>query len=131
MTTVSTFSDFLDELDELLDSKENADEWYVVSGKQVGEYSVHTDEAPEEFDDSHLPPEDQDANENVDGFYQIGQQGWSAVAFEDDVDFVGEVGFSRTHDVIDRRLNGLLLVHEDALSEKAKRIAEDKEEVSA
>jgi hypothetical protein len=131
MTTISTISDFLDELDELLETKDNPDEWYVVSGKQTGEYSIHTDEAPEEFDDSHLPPEEQDANENVDGFYQIGTQGWSAQAFDDDVEFVSEVGFSRTHDVIDRRINGLLLVHEDVLSEEALEIANSAEEVTA
>lgn len=40
MTTVSKLEDFLDELDRLMETKENPDEWYVVSGKQVGEYSI-------------------------------------------------------------------------------------------
>ena len=128
MTSVSKFRAFLEELDRLMETKENPDEWYVVSGKEVGEYSIHAAEKPEEVpdDQSELPPEARDATESVDGFFQIGTMGWSAQAFDDDVEFVRETGFSETFDVIDRRMNGLLLVHESALSEKALDVADDK-----
>lgn len=130
MTTVSKFSAFLEELDRLMETKENPDEWYIVSGKEVGEYSIHAAEQPEGVpdDQSDLPPEAQDATENVDGFYQIGTTGWSAQAFDDDVEFVRETGFSESFDVIDRRMNGLLLVHESALSEEALELAREKPE---
>lgn len=83
MTTVSKFEDFLDELDRLIETKENPDEWYVVSGKHVGEYSIQAAEQPEEYNEmqDELPPEERDATENVDGFYQIGTLGWSEQAF--------------------------------------------------
>lgn len=133
MTTVSTFSGFLEELNRLMESKENPDEWYVVSGKQVGEYSIHTAEKPDEIpeDQSELPPEARDATENVGGFYQIGSSGWSEKAFDDEVRFVSEAGFSRSHDEIDRRINNLLLVHESALSQEALEVAGDKEREAA
>lgn len=54
--------------------------------------------------------------------------GLSAQAFADDVGFVSETGFSKTHDVIDRRINGLLLVHESALSDEALEIASEEPE---
>lgn len=130
MTTVSKFEDFLDELDRLMETKENPDEWYVVSGKPVGEYSIQAAEQPEEYNvvQDELPPEERDATENVDGFYQIGTTGWSEQAFADDVSFVSETGFSKTYDVIDRRINGLLLVHESALSDEAVEIASEEPE---
>lgn len=129
MTTIKTVDDFIDELRELLDTKEHPEEWYILSGKQVGEYSIHTAEQPEEVPpQDELPPEAQDATENVEGFYQIGTLGWGADAFEDDVAFVEETGFSETFDVIDRRINGLLLVHESALSEKALALVQSDDE---
>lgn len=125
MTTISTFEDFIEEFEQLKASKDNPDEWYIVSGRQVGEYSIHTAAQPEAVpdDQTELPPEERDATENVDGFYQIGTQGWSEEAFIDDAPFVAEAGFSTTYDVIDRRINGLLLVHESVLSEDALGIA--------
>lgn len=130
MTSVSKFRAFLDELDQLMKTKENPDEWYVVSGKEVGEYSIHAAEQPGEVpdDQSDLPPEAQDATKSVDGFFQIGTMGWSAKVFDDDVGFVTETGFSETFDVIDRRMNGLLLVHESSLSEEALEVASEKAE---
>jgi hypothetical protein len=133
MTTISGFNEFVEELERLRETKENPDEWYFVSGQQVGEHSINAADVPDDYAEhmEELPPEEQDANENVDGFYQIGTQGWSADAFADDVEFVSEVGFSRTHDTIDRRVNGLLLVHESVLSEEALQIAEGKAEPEA
>jgi len=131
MTTISTIADFRDELDDLLETKDDPEKWYVVTGRHVGEYSIQTADRPDDYEEWHdeLPPEERDATENIDGFYQIGALGWSDKAFVEDVAFVAETGFSKTHDVIDRRMVGLLLVHEDALSEEALEIAKGVEGV--
>lgn len=42
--------------------------------------------------------------------------------------FVSETGFSKTFDVLDRRLNGLLLAHESVLSDEALEIASEEPE---
>lgn len=131
MTTVSKFSAVIDELHSLIETKENPDEWYVVAGQKVGEYSIRADEAPDELADEEPPEGFGDANENVDGFYQIGQTGWASDAFAEDVNFVTETGFSDTHEKIDRRIDDLLLVHESQLSEKALEIASEKEREAA
>jgi hypothetical protein len=132
MTTVSTIADFRDELDELLETKDDPERWYVVAGRHVGEYSIQTADKPDDYDEWHdeLPPEERDATENVDGYYQIGTLGWSDDAFVEDLSFVAETGFSESHDVVDRRMVGLLLVHEDALSEEALEVAHGVEEVA-
>lgn len=129
MTTISTFDGFIEELHELKAGKENPEEWYFVRGNHVCEYSVNDAERPEDVpeDQSEVPEEMQPATENVDGQYQIGTLGWAASAFEDGINFVGEAGVSDSHDVIDRRVNGLLLVHESVLSEEALGIAHEKE----
>lgn len=133
MTSIRTINDFIDELHDLKQTKDNPDEWYVLSGRHVGEYSIQDADKPAEYDEAEadLPPENRDATENVDGFYQIGTVGWSAEAFADGVNFVGITGFSDSFDRIDRRVNGLLLVHESQLSEKALDIANDRPEAPA
>jgi hypothetical protein len=132
MTTVSTISDFRDVLDSLLETKDDPEKWYVVAGRHVGEYSIQTADKPDDYDEWHdeLPAGERDATENVDGYYQIGTLGWSGEAFAEDLSFVAEAGFSESHDVIDRRMVGLLLIHEDALSEKALEVADGVEEVA-
>lgn len=121
MTGILPFAEWLEELEELIAQKENPDEWYILMGEHVGEYSINDADKPEELAaDETVPQEYQrDANGNVDGFYQIGTFGWSDKAFDSDVEFVAETGFSETHEPIDRRLNGLLLVHESVLSDEA------------
>lgn len=120
MTGVLPFAEWLDELQQLIETKDNPEEWYILQGKHVGEYSVHAAETPEELQGDTEPPEGfGDATENVDGFYQIGTMGWAEAAIDDDIGFVGEVGFSESAEPIDRRLNGILLVHESVLSAEA------------
>ncbi|KOX93249.1 hypothetical protein [Halorubrum tropicale] len=133
MTSISTFDDVIEQLHKMREQKENPEDWYFVQGSQVGEYSIQDAESPDKIpeDQSELPPEAQDATEAVDGFYQIGTQGWGADAFVDDINFVGEVGFSETKSKINRRTNGLLFVHKSRLSDMAISIAEDGEEVPA
>jgi hypothetical protein len=130
MTSIKKPENFIDELRNLLETKKNPDEWYFLAGQQVGEYSIHTAEEPDEMseDQSDIPPEMRDATESVDSFYQIGTTGWGQQAFDDDVEFVREAGFSETFDKIDRRVNGLLLVHESVLSEKALEMANEEAE---
>lgn len=53
MTTISTIDGFIDELHRLLETKDNPDEWYVLSGRTVGEYSIHTSEKPEEIPEEY------------------------------------------------------------------------------
>lgn len=128
MTTISTVEGFIDELRDLLEAKDDPDEWYIVAGNMVGEYSVHAAEKPEGIpdDQSELPSEARDANENVDGFVQIGNAGWSADAFADDSEFVSAFSFDDAHRKLDARINNLLLAHESMLSDEALDIAEDK-----
>lgn len=124
MTNIKSLSEFTEEFEHLIETKENPDEWYVLIGKMVGEYSVQSDDLPENYEEhqQELPPEDRDATENVDGFLQIGMQGWSADAFADDCNFVGEyAGYGE--DKLDTRLMNILLVHEDMLSEDALEVA--------
>lgn len=118
MTNVRKLTEFPEEVEALAESKENPEEWYVLIGSMCGEYSVHTDETPEDYAESQeeLPPEMQDENEHVDGFMQVGQQGWTADAFEEDCSFVKEYGFG---DKIDTRLMNIILVHEDMLTEES------------
>lgn len=127
MTTISSVDEFFEETRRLLDTKENPEEWYFLSGQQVGEYSIKDSELPEEVPDDpdDHPPEAEMASQNVDGAYQIGSTGWSEDAFDDDVEFVADAGFSQSYGKIDRRVNGLLLVHESVLSEEALALAQD------
>ena len=127
MTSISTFDDVIAQLKKMREQKENPEDWYFVQGSQVGEYLVHTAESPPDVpeDQSELPPEARDATEAVDGFYQIGTQGWGADAFADDINFVGEIAFSETKRKINTRTNGLLFVHKSQLSDMAIDIAED------
>lgn len=110
MTAIESVDAFIDSLRDLLESKDNPDDWYVLSGEQVGRYSVNAADVPDEIPDdpSEHPPEMQPPHENVDGWYQIGTSGWSEQAF-DDTDFVGEVSFTGEFETIDRRINNLLL----------------------
>lgn len=117
MTSVRPLSEFDDEISEFVDSKDDPEEWYVLVGDLVGNYSVHTAEKPDDYEEheNELPPEDRDANEAVDGFYQIGSSGWVDDAFENNCGFVGEyAGGSK----LDTRLLNILVVHEDMVSEE-------------
>jgi hypothetical protein len=119
MTTIHTPDAFIQQLEELLETKEDPDEWYILSGQQVGEYSVHSDhETPDGHDE--LPDDMQDATENVEGFVQIGSAGWASKAFEDEgSEFVSAFSFDDANSRLDTRINNLLLVHESMLSEEA------------
>jgi hypothetical protein len=66
MTNVKSLSEFAEEFEHLIETKENPDEWYVLIGKMVGEYSVQTDEMPDDYEEHQqaLPPEERDATEN-------------------------------------------------------------------
>jgi hypothetical protein len=129
MTGVLKLPDWAEEVStDFLEMKENPEEWYVVTGSMCGEYSVHEAEQPPEIAEHQddLPPEERPADENVDGFYQIGKQGWSAGVFADDVNFVGKFA-SQTNNELDTRLLNILVVHEDMLSEKAIKVANGEE----
>lgn len=120
MTSVRKLTEFPDEVGRLVESKESPEKWYVLIGQMCGEYSVQTAEKPEDYDEQQqeLPNDMRDATENVDGFMQIGAQGWASQAFADDCDFVSEyAGYGE--DKIDPRMMNILLVHEDMLSEEA------------
>jgi hypothetical protein len=129
MTGVLRLEDWVDEVStEFMATKENPEEWYVVTGSMCGEYSVHDAEQPPEIAEhqDELPPQERPADENVDGFYQIGKQGWSGDVFADDVDFVGTYA-GRSNDEMDTRLLNILVVHEDMLSEEAIKVANGEE----
>jgi hypothetical protein len=122
MTAIYSFKETIEQLTEYLESKENPDEWYVLRGNMVGEYSIWADEElSEDYDEfqNELPPEDQDANPNVDGWMQIGSAGWVSKAFdfpEDSSGFVSEVQWG---DNIERNAMNMLVVHESVLSDEA------------
>lgn len=124
MTNIQNLTTFGEQFDNLVESKENPEEWYVLIGNMVGEYSVKCDDIPGDHEEhqQQLPPEDRDATEDIDGFMQIGNQGWSSDAFAEDCNFVGEYsGYGE--DKIDTRLMNMLLVHEDMLTEEALDVA--------
>ena len=113
-TIVREAEEFVEDIQELIDDKDEPDEWYVLVGSHVTDYSVNTADRPEE-----LPEEtEEDANPNVDGSWQIGTLGWAGEALSEDSDFVREVGFGGGN--ADTRLLGTLLVHESMLSEEAR-----------
>lgn len=127
MTNIKPLQRFAeDELPDFVEHKEIPDEWYVLIGSHVTDYSVWTadegeDEEYREFQEE-MAPEDRDANPPVEGQYQIGTGGWLADAFDfgDNESFVGQVGFG---DKIDTRLMNLIVVHESVLSEEALSVA--------
>lgn len=117
-----------EEFPAFLDEKENPDEWYLMIGKAVGEYSVHTANKPDDYEEMNadLPPEDRDATENVGGWYQIGTSAWVEQAFADDCNFVGE--YMGHGGKLDTRLMHILVIHEDMLSDEALDVANGEEE---
>lgn len=126
MTNVKRLSEFVEEeLPAFAEHKENPEEWYVLIGSMVTEYSIWADEdLPEDHDEleAELPPEDRDANPNVDGHMQIGCAGWLSDCFDlgDGDGFVSQASWG---DKIDRRLMNILVVHESMLSQEALDIA--------
>lgn len=125
MTTIHSFGQFVDEIQEYRDSKDNPEEWYVLRGNMVTDYSVWADEElPEDYDEmqQEMPPEDRDANPPVEGVFQIGAAGWLVNCFEfgEGRGFVSELQWG---DDIERNLLNLLVVHESVLSEHALEIA--------
>lgn len=130
MTNIKPLTRFVDEeLPAFVEDKDDPDEWYVLIGEMVTEYSIWADEElPEDYDEiqAEMPPEDQDANPNVEGQMQIGTAGWLSKAFDfgDGDGFVSEVQWG---DKIDRRLLNLLVVHESVLSEEALEVANSEE----
>jgi len=125
MTSIRPLTQFAEEeIGEFVETKDDPEKWYVLVGNFCGTYSAHTAEKPEEYDDfeDDLAPEDCDANENVDGFYQLGASGWTEDAFADDCNFVGE--FAGDSEKLDTRLMHMLVVHEEMLSDEALDAAE-------
>jgi len=122
-TSIYTFREFVEEqLQEYLESKENPDEWYVLGGRMAGEYSVWADaELPDDYDEiqEEMPPEDRDAQPNIEGSVQIGTAGWHADAFDFEDSCNGFVSEVQWGDKIERNLMNMLLVHEDVLSDEA------------
>ena len=120
MTSIRKLTEFPDEIAGFVESKESPEEWYVLIGQMCGEYSVQTADKPDDYDEQQeqLPNDMRDATDNVEGFMQIGAQGWSAQAFSDGCNFVGEYA-GHGDDNLDPRLMGILVVHKDMLSEEA------------
>lgn len=123
MTNIKPLTRFVeDELPAYLAEKDDPEEWYVLIGSQVTEYSIWADaDLPEDYEEmqAEMPPEDRDANPPVEDFMQIGTGGWLSSCFdfgEDGDGFVSEVQWGEK---IDRRLLNLLVVHESVLSEEA------------
>lgn len=135
MTNIKPLPKFIDELSNgYVESKENPDEWYVLIGKMVGEYSVHSDDTPDDYDEmqQELPEEDRDAQPHVDGHFQIGAQGWTADAFEATTDLVSGFVGNRGRGKLDTALMNIIVVHEEYLSEEALEVANaDKPEAPA
>lgn len=131
MTQIKPLTRFIEsDLADFVATKENPEEWYVLIGSMVTEYSVWADEdLPEDYEavQNEMPPEDRDANPNAEGYFQIGTAGWTSDAFDfgdDDSGFVSEVQWG---DKVDRRLLNILLVHESVLSDEALAVANDEE----
>lgn len=122
-TSLYTFREFVEEqLQDYLESKENPDEWYVLGGRMATEYSVWADaEMSPDYEEyqEELPPEERDAQPNVEGTVQIGTAGWHADAFDFEDESNGFVSEVQWGDKIERNLMNMLLVHEDVLSEEA------------
>lgn len=132
MTNIKPLSKFIhDELPQYADEMGDPEEWYVLIGDMVTEYSIWADEEmPDDYEEvqEEMPPEDRDANPNVDGYYQIGTAGWLADAFdfgEEDDGFVSEAQWG---DKIDKRLINILVVHGSVLSEEALEVANGERE---
>jgi len=126
MTNIKPLPKFIGEIaNGYVESKKNPDEWYVLIGRMVGEYSVHSDNTPDDYDEIQegLPVEDRDAQPHVDGHFQIGAQGWTADAFEDTTDLVSDFAGSRGAGKLDTALMNIIVVHEDYLSEEALDVA--------
>ena len=131
MTLIHSFDQFVDQIQEYRESKDTPEEWYVLRGEMVTEYSVYNDHGPPEDDDEirqAMPPEDRDGSPPVEGYFQIGAAGWLARSFEfDDDSFVSELW----GDKIERNLLNLLVVHESVLSDELLGVLEDKPEAAA
>lgn len=127
MTNLKPLPEFAqEELPAFLEYKENPEEWYVLIGSQVTEYSVWADEdLPDDYDETHeeLPSEDQDANPNVEGYMQIGSSGWLSDCFDFGESSDGFVSEAAWGEKVDRRLMNILVVHESVLSEEALEVA--------
>jgi len=133
VTSIKSFDQFIEEVQAYRDAKDSPEEWYVLGGDMVTEYSVWADEGlPENYDEmqAEMPPEDRDANPNAEGYMQIGTAGWlaSGFDFEDGDGFVSEVQWG---DSIERNLLNLLVVHESVLSEEALAVADGDEPTAA
>lgn len=129
-TIITTADDFMNQFEELLSDKENPDEWYVLVGSPVTDYSVNIADVPDELqelDRKELPPEERDATENVPGSFQIGVAGWGEQMFDDDPNFVMEYQ-NAPFGNIDSRLLYTLLVHESVLNEDALAVANGEKE---
>lgn len=133
MTNLKQLTKFVnEELPAFVDHKENPDEWYVLIGNMTGEYSVWADEElPEDYEaiQQEMPPEDRDANPNVEGYMQAGSSGWLAECFDfKDSDSKGFVDEYAWGDNIDKRLMNIIVVHESVLSDMALEVANGENE---
>lgn len=109
MTNVRKLSEFSAEIRNLVESKENPDEWYVLVGDLCGTYDVYDDSVEEHSGG---------ATEFVSGFMQAGTSAWASKAFKDDSNFVSEWnGYGDGK--LDTCLMNILLVHEDMLTQEA------------
>lgn len=135
MTGIHPLKDIVEQqLVDYLESKESPEEWYVLHGRKVGEYSVWADEElPDDYDEIQrgMPPEDRDANPNVEGFMQVGNTGWSSKAFDFGDDADGFVSEYQWGDKIESNLLGLLVVHESVLSDEALEFVKEEQEAEA
>ncbi len=114
-TLVADPEEYIDALRGWISEKDEPDKWHVVHGGPVGEYNITSGDMPAQLPESERSP---------DGVVTIGHLGWSADVFDDRV-FVDEAG--PQGEKIDRRLNGVLLVHEDILSDDALSRGDDDE----
>lgn len=134
MTNIKPLERFVDqELPAFAADKEHPEEWYVLIGQMVTEYSVSQPDIPAEYAEyqEEAPPEERDANPSIEGYYQIGCAGWTEDAFafgEEDDGFVSEVNWG---DKVDRRLLNIIVVHESVLSDEAIAVATGDREVEA
>jgi len=103
-TLIADPEDYIEALRAWIEEKDEPEKWHVVHGGPARDYQMTSADVPDELSESECGP---------DGVATIGYLGWSADAFADG-EFVGEA--MSEGDKIDRRSNGVLLVHEDILS---------------
>jgi hypothetical protein len=109
MTKIRTFNQFVEEIGGFGDEAfEDRDEWYVLIGGPCADYSMSTPETPQEVEEDEF-------EQDVEGFYQIGHVGFAEDAFVDEPNFIQEV---TRGDDIHAGMMGMIFVHESKLSEE-------------